>query len=640
MSRERILIACFMCKRRKRKCDGSNPCSNCKKWRCPCEYKRNYDPNDPTIVDLKANNSKVIQLVLEHSFDDGIRQQIIGLLLEKHEVISTVPVQNHLQNNDQNNLQNNPQNNDHPPDQLLSEKTFADVISKVLYRATDESNEYIGTFAMISMIKAIRKNLLGSDIESQPPIIDHFDNEVTPVLEEVENGFIEKFFSLAHNRSYFLDGSWFAGIRDVPNDQRSDWELFCFNMALGIGCRLTELLKSKSQTSRPEIYLRRALKLLLNATVGVLQQIQTCVLISVFISRNYHLSFHISSWELVGIAMRKLIQHGYHRKQAITLEQAWDYEFKKRLFWSVYNFEKLLSLSLGRPFSSSDNFIDLPYPLSFETDEIPNDEDIYKLYQLQLLQEQTPDFVQEITAFTTLINTTKVRQIESRIHLLLYSVNESIPVCYSFDDLYNEIETWYKSLPSRSKFNSIMNGRESYDFFELLYHRVRLILFLPIIMKSSSTERDQLLDQACLSAGGICTSYINLHRDSILEFSIVALHTTFLAGVTMVYYLRNKGEPNFINIKHDIGACSRLLFIFSQRWNEAKPYRELFDQIFEQTEQFLHSSKNTSSLNQGDYTFTGINGWNDSLVDKSQIINYDLDEDFWDKVLVDLNSVE
>ncbi|WEJ92941.1 hypothetical protein PSN45_000399 [Yamadazyma tenuis] len=507
----------------------------------------------------------------------------------------------------------------------LAETIFTEILSKVLFKTSGEENEYIGSFAVITIVKSIKTLLLGQEQEPEylPIILDNVIGEEDFVPDRMETNFLDKFFSLAHNRGYFIDHVEFFKMMGKPVGERNSWEKFCWHMALAIGCRLVELLHVTTYP-QPEVYLRRALKELVNANMNPLRQSQACLLIAVFISRSYHLSFYVSAWELTGCAIRKLVQFGYFRKQPSTLQNCWNYEFIKRMFWSAYNYDKLLSLSLGRPCSIVDNFVDLPYPISIDFPTRPVEADYQKLYQLQLQQQWEPNFKQSISGFTSFIATTNIRIIETRIHLLLYSVNNNFPIADTIETLKADIDNWYHSLPSRDEFEMVMNKRESYDFLDLSYYRARLILLLPLLMRSHNSERDSLLDQACLAAGKICSCYKKLYRDSILEFSIVALHTVFLAGITMVYYLKNKGEPTFINIQNDLRAGSSLLFVFSERWVEAKTYSDLFDSLLEDIDKIKNSPKESNIVDKADTT--------NPILDTFQTPN-NLSEDFWDQIL-------
>lgn len=514
----------------------------------------------------------------------NIPDQIIsGPLDEEFNKSQSAPKAHQRRQSLRNNKQLGSRQNQEPTN---SEDAFDMSLSKLLFRSVNESHEYIGSFAVISIVKAIRRNILGDAdiIEESPVILDDFRNENVVIPKAIEDSFIKKFFSLAHNRHYFMDASWFFSMVKKRIEDRTPWDCFCFNMALGIGCRLDELQNVRTYPS-PDIFLRRALGFLKDCELGMLEQIQACLLISLFIGRSYHLSFYVTSWELAGLAMRKLIQYGFHRKQKLALDTAASYEFQKRLFWSAYNYEKLLSLSLGRPCCINDNFIDVPFPISIDLPLNPTGDVLYNLYELQIQQETGVEMETPLSEFSCLVYTSQVRQMEGRAHCLFYSVNKTAPIMDTFTRLDKDLDDWFSTLPDENTFNKQLKSKECYAYLNLLYHRAKLILYLPrVITQQEKHKKEKLLNQICLSAGWVCTSYKELYNASILEFSVVALHTVFLAGVSMIYYLKIIGEPKFFNIHTKIRACFSLLFVFSERWPEAKTYSHLFEILLQEAE--------------------------------------------------------
>lgn len=149
------------------------------------------------------------------------------------------------------------------------------------------------------------------------------------------------------------------------------------------------------------------------------------------------------------------------------------------------------------------------------------------------MQQDGVDFVQPITRLTSFIQTSIFRQIESRTHILFYSVNTLIPNADSFELIMNSIEKWHAGIPPRATFEKTMEGKESYDYFEVLYHRARLLFLLSKMMLGSHKQRASLLKSACacasasVSASGICDGYTGMHVNSVLVFSMFAFHTAF-----------------------------------------------------------------------------------------------------------------
>lgn len=643
-------MACDRCKKKKRKCDGKHPCGRCRSANTLCLYDENrlaqYQESniDPavlkTILDLKYQNERISSTLSEtRRLLELKEREITRIRTLCKQQQQQIRLLNSLQKQ-QGKLFTNPQTlrNESNDTQMSARTIFATAITKMLYHGKNSDSEYVGSFAIVSISKSIR-NLLGAREETcnTPLFLDVEGQYLGAAPKDVELSFLENFISVSHNRYFILEKGKLKDTFNLPVSERSHWQHFYLNMALGIGCRLVPVHRVSTYQA-PEYYFRDAMKHLANSELDSLKEIQACALIAIFVGKCPKSYFYLSSWELAGIAMRKLIQYGYHRRRYVTEKNALRYEFIKRLFWSVYNYEKVLSLSLGRPSSINEEFIDIPLPVSIEISDHPDEEEIALLYKIQKMQQEGVKFDQPITQITSFIETSAIRQIESRTNLLFYSVNSFVPSADSFDLIMQSIENWHTKLPQRTEFERTMKGLESYDYLELLYHRAKLLVLLPKIMFCDSKERVSLLRLACISANGICNSYMGMYRDSVLVFSVFALHTAFLAGITMVYYVRLNGYPKFLELGSSMKSCSDLLEIFAKRGPECKVYRNIFDTLWGLVGSNFQNKKSlesTAEKRDSENTFSSgkYKGSGDTVIS-----DWEFNEDFWKQVMLDINK--
>ncbi|OUM51223.1 hypothetical protein BVG19_g312 [[Candida] boidinii] len=78
------------------------------------------------------------------------------------------------------------------------------------------------------------------------------------------------------------------------------------------------------------------------------------------------------SWFIIGTLTRLSISIGLNRNlriNSINLSK-FELEMKYRLFWSVYNIDRLISITVGKPFSINDDDINIPLPSPLDDDEI------------------------------------------------------------------------------------------------------------------------------------------------------------------------------------------------------------------------------------------------------------------------------
>jgi hypothetical protein len=79
------------------------------------------------------------------------------------------------------------------------------------------------------------------------------------------------------------------------------------------------------------------------------------------------------------------------------------------------------------------------------------------------------------------------------------------------------------------------------------------------------------LSLAVQSCGGICQTYKRLHQNISVGFSLMALHSVFLAGITILYCAWDSPALILTNATRSmINDCSIVLYIITERWPGAK----------------------------------------------------------------------
>jgi hypothetical protein len=73
------------------------------------------------------------------------------------------------------------------------------------------------------------------------------------------------------------------------------------------------------------------------------------------------------------------------------------------------------------------------------------------------------------------------------------------------------------------------------------------------------------------SCGGICQTYKRLHQSVSVGFSLMALHSVFFAGITILYCAWDSPALVLTNATRNmINDCSIVLYIITERWPGAK----------------------------------------------------------------------
>ncbi|PYH45827.1 MFS transporter [Aspergillus saccharolyticus JOP 1030-1] len=274
----------------------------------------------------------------------------------------------------------------------------------------------------------------------------------------------------------------------------------------------------------------------------------------------YHLRSASSQgmWYMVGLAMRTAIDLGLHRKANENNLDPFTAQMRRRLFWTVYYLERVVSMSLGRPFSIADRHIDLPLPLDVDDD----------VHDPAVLTASPP--MDRITSLTFAIYLMKLRRIDSRIQHKIYRADRSLHTLRSkMDRLYLELEEWKQSATRRFSGSDL-------DYPMLHYHRALRLLIQPFLPSLPLTDPYYHI---CLrAAGNTCQTHKRLHQTLEYGHSFLAVQTVFMAGITLLYALwTHTSEVWSVQLSNDIRACSTVLFVMGERAKWVKKYRDAFE---------------------------------------------------------------
>jgi hypothetical protein len=103
----------------------------------------------------------------------------------------------------------------------------------------------------------------------------------------------------------------------------------------------------------------------------------------------------------------------------------------------------------------------------------------------------------------------------------------------------------------------------------IYYHQAVRFLLQPRLL--AGTAEDKFLLLAVKSCGGICQTYKRLHQSVSVGFSLMALHSVFFAGITILYCAWDSPALVLTNATRNmINDCSIVLYIITERWPGAK----------------------------------------------------------------------
>src|SRR5689334_23269960 len=97
------------------------------------------------------------------------------------------------------------------------------------------------------------------------------------------------------------------------------------------------------------------------------------------------------------------------------------------------------------------------------------------------------------------------------------------------------------------------------------YKCIRFLLY-PIILSHEAADINWVkrCAQAC---AGVCQTYKKLHQAVPVGFTVMALHSIFIAGLSLLYCLWAAPNAVFsISTSNGLDACSIVLSVIAERW--------------------------------------------------------------------------
>jgi len=298
-------------------------------------------------------------------------------------------------------------------------------------------------------------------------------------------------------------------------------------------------------------------------------------------------------WYIVGVAMRLAVDLGLHYEDGTGLDELgeeqqdaaansgagksvdakekgrreWIRDLRRRLWWCTYNFDRLVSTCVGRPFGITDQVVTTEFPSLLDDRYITRagflpqpfaDEPSYKrashhYFRLRLLQSEILQVLQHQGAKQARLNGT------NRDNLSMHTQLPS-PFLVKFDsfrswrkDIDQRLYEWKETAPTQRG----TGVGFSIQFLELNYWQAVIMLYRqslsvppPLANELSPTEDvsspsstrveekedEDLVFLKCAEAGQKTLKlYRQLHRQRLVNYTYLATHHLFMAGISFLY---------------------------------------------------------------------------------------------------------
>ncbi|KAM0716412.1 hypothetical protein Q7P37_007857 [Cladosporium fusiforme] len=290
------------------------------------------------------------------------------------------------------------------------------------------------------------------------------------------------------------------------------------------------------------------------------------------------------AWSQIRYALSVCIEMGLHRKRTkiSSVQEARDVEIRRRIFWSCYCLDRATSIVLGRAFAISDRDINV---------ELPSAGGQFWTLTHNEPRDPSKGPWSNVEPFVHII---KLDKINSRIYKAVFRVdrdvqNGSAEERARLDDkmaaIKTDLDEWLRTCPQTPKHGHkttwMYDPESAYldasDFYGVQYHKAVLFLYTALLPDLKTS--DPRFITCARSAESVCTAYKRLNQNRTLTYTMISLHSCFVAGLTMVYCIwRDRSLFSYDSLEAT-RDCSQSLTIFGEKWPGAVKYRDIFDAL-------------------------------------------------------------
>jgi len=381
---------------------------------------------------------------------------------------------------------------------------------------------------------------------------------------------------------------------------------------------------SRSRQAQPEEYHASAI-VHLEACLGSgggLEELQAVLLLA-----NFALLRPVPPglWYIIGVAVRLAVDLGLHYEDGKDIEtglgdptsqqsevqrergrREYVRDLRRRLWWSTYSFDRLVSVCVGRPFGISDQVITTEFPSLLQDHYItPNGflepprsdvpEPTYKLvahhyFRLRLLQSEILQVLQIQQA--QIARASGLNQNNPHMHTSLPS-----PFLARFDsfrswriDIDRRLWEWKNTAPTRQETGVaftpeffdlnywqaiIMLYRQSLSvpaMFEGEYHTSKEVNSPTVYSMELREDEDRVYLKVAEAGQKILRLYRHLHRMGLVNYTYLATHHLFMAGISYLYAIwhspivRSRLVSIFLGLRELAATLTRHADLFFRLW--------------------------------------------------------------------------
>ncbi|KAH7921041.1 hypothetical protein BV22DRAFT_1039127 [Leucogyrophana mollusca] len=281
-------------------------------------------------------------------------------------------------------------------------------------------------------------------------------------------------------------------------------------------------------------------------------------------------------WTLVGSGIRLAQDVGAHRREVYRSAPGVEAELWKRAFWVLIVFDRLLSVSLGRPCATQDEEFDIDLPAECD-DEYWEHPDPTKAFQ------QPPNKPSVLSYF---VNNLKLSHILAYALRTIYSSRKSKALFGSVGPSWQQdvatelgaaLHRWLHNLPSHLRWDpSSPNDSfflQSCCLYSAYYH-VQIVVHRPFLPSPGKAAPMAFPSHAiCINAARSCSGVIDIYRKRTGSCVPALQLAAFTAAIVLLVDIwggtHSRTATDLTEEMEDVYKCMSFLQACEKRWYTA-----------------------------------------------------------------------
>ncbi|RDW63254.1 hypothetical protein BP6252_10799 [Coleophoma cylindrospora] len=343
--------------------------------------------------------------------------------------------------------------------------------------------------------------------------------------------------------------------------------------------------QSGNLTAFPGLDFYECAMVLLQASTGegTIEQVQTLALISMCSAGWNKLA---QSWKFAKQAVSAAQDLGLHRSPARGAGQLLKEELCRRIWWSVYGLDRILSITLGRPMGIDDNDCDCEMPLDIDDDSLESYCASISTSDIASLRTATQPFFppSRITGFIAFAHLCKIagRIVRAMSALEMKGPRSATELRRTVETLESELTNWLQNVPDAIKFS--VNSADEISGPGAPH------LTIPLIPDPNHVHNtlEHPSYQKCINAARSCIRVAELIRERVPPSHHLALctHNLTVSGVLLLRTMTSSPSLTLnpsSDVTADVNACIRYITSLQSVWQGSERSRMILEELWEYT---------------------------------------------------------